>query len=391
MIFKNLVLYNFSSKLHKLGTDSRPEVLQNVSIEFEDGIIKRLFHSGNEEGIDLKGKWVIPGFLDTHSHPIFCGDRSEEIDLRKEIGYEGVLKMGGGIYKTVEATKKCSEESLYVESKNRLNKMMENGTVAMEVKTGYGLDYNNEEKMLRVAERLRKDGFDLKITLLAHVPEKGMDEMDYLAEFKKMMSDFYPRYDYVDVFCDNGAFSINFLAEVLKHAKEIGVPARLHLNELANLGALEILRDYNIKTLDHMLETSEGELEGINEIINVLPITYLFLNKRNQFYSLLRKYKKAIALGSDMSPNSYVYSIPFVIAISRQITPFTLDELLAASTINAAYSIDKEKEYGNIEAGKKASFIILDGNPNKIGYEFYHDPVFEVIKEGKPVRGEIDF
>jgi len=391
MILKNLILYNYSSQLYKLGTDIKPNILDNISIEFENGIIKKIFHSGNEEGIDLKGKWVIPGFVDSHSHPIFCGDRSDEIDLRKQIGYEGILKMGGGIYRTVEATKKCSEDSLYYESKERLLKMMENGTVAMEVKTGYGLDYKNEEKILRVAERLKKDGFDLKITLLAHVPERGMDEITYLQEFKSMMKDFYNRYDYVDVFCDSGAFGVNFLLEVLKYARELGVPARLHLNELANLGALKLLDDYNIKTFDHMLESTEEEIRNVNRIINILPITYLFLNKRSELYSLLKKNHKLIALGSDLSPNSYIYSMPFVIALSRQITPFTLNELLAAGTINSAFSIDKDNEYGNIEVGKKASFIILNENPNKIGYEFYKDPILDVIHEGRPVRGEIDF
>jgi imidazolonepropionase len=360
------------------------EILTNQDIRITNGKIENISPSGD---IREEIKWVIPAFSDPHTHLIFCGTREDEIDLKKKIGYEGVLKSGGGIYRTVEATSKCDEETLYLESRERIDRMIKNGTAVFEVKTGYGITAENEEKLLNVAERLEKDlKVKMKRTLLAHVVPKGVEEGIYVKEFRRMIEEFRKRIDFVDVFVDEGAFSPAFARKVIEFANSLGIPGRVHLNELKNLDGVTTLAGLNIKSYDHMIETREEEIDLIDSVTTVLPFTAMTLGKDTSILSKIKDRGKIMAIGSDISPNTYVTSFPLVISLARQLLPFTAENLINMGTLNSSYSLSLSDSTGSLHKGKDANLLILKENYNRLGYKFGEDLIERVIINGKDVR-----
>ncbi len=389
MIIKNINLATSTNSYFLKGKALKNlEIFKGIDIEIENGFIKKI--SKTKANSESK-YWVIPGLVDSHSHPIFCGERSEEIDLRKKIGYEGVLKNGGGIYRTVDSTNNCSEDQLFMESSERIKKMIKNGTTSIEMKTGYGLNLKSEEKMVNVMERIERE-YEIKIkkTLLAHVPPKDTDEKDFINDFKDIIDKLASRIDYVDVFIDEGAFSPQFAREIFIYANRKKIPGRVHVNEIKNLNAIELLKDLDIKTFDHMLETKDEEIAKINGIINFLPFTSIILKKNMNIFEKFRDSDKIISMGSDISPNSYNLSMLLAIGLARQLSPFTIEELINMATINSAYSLNLSNLIGSIEEGKRADMIILNSSFKNIGYIFGEDLINEVIVNGKQIMGNME-
>lgn len=358
----------------------RLEILEHQDIRIINGKIDSIFPTSSP-GKD--SKWVIPAFCDPHTHVVFCGTRENEIDLRKRVGYEGVLRGGGGIYSTIKATTDCDPDTIYEETRSRVLSMMGNGTAAFESKTGYGADPVTEDKMLRVSEKLEKElKVTIKKTLLAHVLPKGMDEEPFLVLFKAMIEEFRKRIDFVDVFVDDGAFSPSFAREVLKHANSLGISGRIHLNELKNLGGLKLLGDLKIASFDHMIETREDEIDSINSAVTVLPFTAISLRKDVAIFSKMKERGKLLAMGSDISPNTYITSFPLAISLARQLFPFTIENLINMSTLNSNYTLSLSGRSGSIHPGKDANLIVLKDHYNKLGYEFGGNPVERVLING---------
>lgn len=371
------------------GNDlGKVEILKGVDISIERGIITKISTSNLNTEPNL---WIIPGFVDSHTHSIFCGQRSDEIDLRKRIGYEGVLKMGGGIYRTVKETIKCTQDQLYEQSKERIETMIRNGTTTIEAKTGYGISPEAEGKMLNVMVRIEKElGIKVKKTLLAHVPPEGQREEDFIDLFREMIIGYRNVIDYVDVFVDDGAFTPLFARNVIEFANKMGIPGRIHLNEIKNMNGLAALRGLQIISFDHMLETREDEIEGIDGVLNFLPFTSLTLKKDPRIFESFRRFNKILALGSDISPNSYNLSLMMIIGLARQMTPFTLEELLNMATINSAFSLGLSGEIGSIHENKVANMIVLNSHYSNIGYIFGQQLVEEVFLNGYPVFGNME-
>ncbi len=363
------------------------EILRQVDISIKNGKIESIVPSTS--GRD-DGRWVIPAFTDPHTHAVFCGSRENELDLRKNLGYEGVLKAGGGIYSTIEATTNCDEYSLYLQSEKRLRTMMTNGTAAFELKTGYGLDIATEEKTLKVMERLQRDlNVPVKKTLLAHVPPKGTEESSFLKDYMRMIDELRKRIDYVDVFVDVGAFSPSFAVEAIKFANSLGLTGRIHLNELENLGGIKALSDLRMSSFDHMLGTSENELKYVVSPVTILPFTAIVLGRSFSIVPKMKEKGKILCLGSDLSPNTYVTSMPFILSLARQLTPLTIANLVNMSTLNSSFSLSLSGEMGSLHPGKRANLIVLKDNFSKIGYEFGNGLVEEVFIDGKEVRNHI--
>jgi|GEM_PF-768095 imidazolonepropionase len=389
MIIKNVNVATPRLKPYTVKEDfDSLEILNNVDIHIKGKRIEKIVKSNEDES----SKWVIPAFCDPHTHLVFCGSRENEIDLRKSIGYDGVLSRGGGIYRTVKDTMDCDEESLFEESKQRVLSMISNGTSTFEIKTGYGMDLSSEERILSVIERIEREiGVTVKKSLLAHVLPRGLSEDRYLHDFKEMIDQFQGRIDYVDIFVDSGALTPSFARSAIIHANEIGIPARIHLNEISNVGGLEKLNDLRIVSYDHMLETRENEIGMLGSaVVTFLPFTSIILGKSSSIFGKMKEKGIILSMGSDSSPNTYILSMPLIISLVRQMTPFTLENIINMTTLNAAYSLALSSSEGSIHAGKEANLIVLRDKFSKLGYELGTDPIEEVYVKGRPFRKSLE-
>ena len=387
MLLENVSIASPLNKKFVTGSDfDKLDILEHRDIEILNGRIENITPTSYPK---KESNWVIPAFCDPHTHLVFGGTRENEIDLRKTMGYGEVLKRGGGIYSTIKSTTECDEDTLYNESMERVVSMMHHGTAIFESKTGYGINAEVEEKMLDVMERIeRKLRVRIKKTLLAHVVPRNGNEKGYLKEFKDMIEEFRGRIDYVDVFVDDGAFSPSFAREAIQFANSLGIPGRVHLNELKNLGGVGILSGLDIVSYDHMLETNEVELDKIRGTITILPFTAINLRKSGSIFSAMKEKRKVLAMGSDLSPNTYITSFPLAISLARQLFPFTIENLINMSTLNSCYSLSLSEVAGSLHPGKEANLIVLKEGFGKIGYKFGENPIKSVIINGKVLRAD---
>lgn len=390
MIIKNVNIATPPEREYVVGNElDSLDILINQDIEIHNGIITNIQPSSEDRNSD---DWAIPAFTDPHTHLVFCGSRENEVDLKKSLGYDGILKAGGGIYSTVSSTRSCDIDNLYFYTKERIIGMMMNGTSALECKTGYGLDLETEDKSLKVLERLERDlNITIKKTLLAHVPPRGSSEGTFIKDFIDMIDEFRKRIDYVDVFVDDGAFSPDFAFKVIEFANSIGITGRVHLNEIRNLGGISKLSGLKIASMDHMVETTEGEISDIKSVVTLLPFTALTMGKSVNIFNSLKERGIIISVGSDSSPNTYLTSFLFVISIARQMTKMTLENLLNMATLNSSYSLSLSRTTGSIHKGKEANIVLTRGNFRNIGYKFGEDLIRAVFIKGKKyMRSETD-
>ena len=387
MLLENVSIASPLNKKFVTGSDfDKLDILEHRDIRILNGKIESITPTSYPK---KESRWVIPAFCDPHTHLVFGGTRENEIDLRKTMGYGEVLKRGGGIYSTIKSTTECDEDTLYNESMERIVSMMHHGTAIFESKTGYGINAEVEEKMLDVMERIeRKLRVRIKKTLLAHVVPRNGNEKGYLKEFKDMIEEFRGRIDYVDVFVDDGAFSPSFAREAIQFANSLGIPGRVHLNELKNIGGVGILSGLDIVSYDHMLETNEVELDKIRGTITILPFTAINLRKSGSIFSAMKEKRKVLAMGSDLSPNTYITSFPLAISLARQLFPFTIENLINMSTLNSCYSLSLSEVAGSLHPGKEANLIVLKEGFGKIGYKFGENPIKSVIINGKVLRAD---
>jgi imidazolonepropionase len=363
--------------------------------------------------IDAKGKVVMPGFVDPHTHLVFAGSREEEFERRIEgATYLEIMASGGGIMSTVRATRSAHPYELVVQSRKRLDSMLAYGTTTAEVKTGYGLDFENEMKIAMVIAVLDSiHPIDLVATFLgahafpAEYAEKPDEYIDLLIE--EMLppiasgGEFAFKWDdkkikgrvrvpFCDVFCDEGAFTLRQAKRVLVAAKELGMGLKIHADEFSNLGGAALAAELGAISADHLTVTPDEELRALrasSTIPVLLPCTTFGLGL--PLYADARRmidlHKLPIAIGTDLNPGtSWCESMQFAIAIACRYMGMTQAEAITASTINAAFAIGLGEEVGSIEIGKKADIIILDiPDYRHLGYRFGANLVESVIKSGQ--------
>ena len=387
MLVENVNIASPINRKFVTGVDlERLEILEHQDISISNGKIVSINPTSYPRE---ENRWVIPGFCDPHTHLVFGGTREKEIDVRKTLGYGEVLRRGGGIYSTIRSTSECDEDTLFNESRERILNMMHHGTAIVESKTGYGIDAEVEERMLSVMERIEAEmRIRIKKTLLAHVIPKGSSEERYLKDFKDMIEGFRKRIDYVDVFVDVGAFSPAFAREAILFANSLGINGRVHINELENIGGIGVLKDLKIDSYDHMIETRNDELDLVDGTITILPFTAINLRKSGQIFSEMKRKEKILAVGSDLSPNTYITSFPLAIALARQLFPFTIENLINMGTLNSCYSLSLSDVAGSIHPGKDANLVVLKDTYDKIGYKFGENIVQRVIINGKVLKAE---
>ncbi len=409
---RNIIIKNASEIITPKGFSARHgkqmsdlSITKQASIFIEDGLIKAIGENNSilknvEEKeytiIDATGMSILPGFVDSHTHFLFYGSRADEFTERvKGVEYMEIMRKGGGISQTVRQTRSASESDLFCQGLRYLNEMVKMGITAVEGKSGYGLDFDTEIRMLRIMNRLREiSPLDIVITFLgAHaVPEEYKKEeyIDFIIEKLLPYISEKNLAEFCDIFCEKEVFTVLHSRKLLQKAKSLGFKLKIHADEMADSGGSELAVELEAITADHLLNISD---EGIKKLSNsrtvatLLPLTAFCLKKNLPPARKLIDGGCAVALATDFNPGScFSFSIPLMIAISVLYMNMSLEETITALTINGAAAIDRANEIGSIEVGKKADLILLKYPSYQ--YLSYHtgiNIVDKVIKDGKIV------
>ncbi len=358
------------------------------------------------ETIDAAGKAVLPGFVDSHTHLVFGGDRAEEFAWRlKGVSYMDILARGGGILSTVRATRAASREELVQTGQKRLDSMLAFGVTTVEGKSGYGLDRETEIKQLEaLAELDRRHPVDVVATFMgAHalLPEwKGREE----AYIDFMLAEVVPEAaerrlaEFCDVFCEKGVFSVAQSRRLLTKAAESGLRPKLHADEIVPLGGAELAAEIGAVSADHLLHASDegvAAMAAAGVTATLLPATAFSLREPYARGRFMIDAGCAVALATDFNPGScFSESIPLVAALAALYMGLTPEEIVTALTLNAAAALGRADSIGSLDPGKQGDVLILDSPSYRfIPYHIAVSTVEQVIKKGNLVfdkrnRGE---
>ena len=354
----------------------------------EDGCEGGLCCGVFDEVIDAEGGWVMPTFCDPHTHIVYAGSRDGEFrDKIAGLSYEEIAARGGGILNSADLLHETSEDELFEQSARRVREVMAKGTGALEIKSGYGLRTEDELKMLRVIRRIREEfPITVKATFLgAHAV--GRDYLGRRGAYVDLVcNEMLPQVaaeglaEYVDVFCDQGFFSCDDCARILERAAEFNLRGKIHANELAVSGGVQVGVSHNALSVDHLERTGDEEiacLKGSNTMPTMLPGASFFLGMP---YGRARAFIDAglpLALASDYNPGSSPSGDKrFVMALACIKQRLTPEEAFNACTINAAYAMGVEDTLGSITPGKRASLIITEPLPSLAFIPYAHQTPF---------------
>lgn len=355
--------------------------IEKGGIIIEDGIIRWVGpesempepegHVRDEVYMDALGRAVLPGFVDSHTHLVFGGYRPEEFGWRlKGDTYMSIMERGGGIQSTVNATRAASAEELREKAEWYLDEMSAMGVTTVEAKSGYGLDTETEERMLRVIKELGEDSerkVDVVSTFLgAHaVPKeyKGRTAEYVDLIIKEMLPRFRDMAEFCDIFTEKNVFELEDSRRLLEAAREAGYKLKMHADEIVSLGGAELAADLGAVSADHLLHVSDEGIRRMAEsgtVATLLPLTAFALKEE---YAPARKFIDAgctVALATDLNPGScFSGSIPLTIALACIYMKMSVEETLTALTLNGAAAIDRAARIGSIEAGKQGDVVIL--------------------------------
>ncbi len=330
----------------------------------------------------LEGRWITPALIDCHTHLVFGGDRGSEFEAR--LGgatYEELAAGGGGIMATVRATRAASAEELFRSARGRLEAMARAGAATVEIKSGYGLDRDTEIRTLEVVRRLgRASGLTVRATLLAaHAvpPEFGGRPVEYLGFVADVLLPEVARRglaDAVDAYCEEVAFSAVQIAPLFERACELGLPVKLHADQLTDGGGAALAARFGALSADHLEYTPESGIEALADagtVAVLLPGAFLTLGEtRRPRVGALRRHGVPIAVATDCNPGtSPLGSLPEAMGLAARLFGLTPEECLAGVTRHAARALGLEHDRGTLEPGKRADIAVWDiGHPRDLTY-----------------------
>jgi imidazolonepropionase len=351
------------------------------------------------EVLDAKGLTVVPGFVDSHAHPVFAALRNKEFEMRNAgMTYMEIANAGGGIKNSVKKLRAMTEDELFHISASRVKEFLRFGTTTLEAKSGYGLTFEDEMKMLKVIRRLN-DRFEIDLVptfLGAHdVPEEYKDDREaYIAILiDKMIPEIASEKLAVacDIFIEKNYYTVEEGRRILTAAKRNGLGVKIHADQMSCTGASGLAAELGALSADHLEYISDTDIDRMVEagvIFNLMPGSSFFLGMRD--FPPARKIIErggVCALSTDFNPGTcYCYSLPFIMTVSAIYLKMTAEELLWSATIGGAKALGLENSTGSIEKGKKADMLLMKCSEiNEIPYSMGMNLVKNVVKNGKVV------
>jgi imidazolonepropionase len=355
-------------------------------------------NAAGAEIVDVAGRVVLPGFVDAHTHLVFAGNRLNDFERRaRGETYEQIAEAGGGIWSTVEKTRAASDVDLFAQAKQHADWFLECGTTTVEAKSGYGLTVADEFKILGVMRRLNQETpLEIVSTFLgAHAVPRKTSPDEYV---DLVINEMLPRVasgklaEFCDVFCERGYFDIDQSCEILAAAKKLGLNLRGHVDQLTNSGGAQLMAELSATTADHLEKTDERGIAALKSA-QVQPVLL-----PGSVYSLgSTSYPRAremidaglaVVLATDFNPGSSpTVSMPMILSLACTQMKMSPAEAITASTINAAYSLNRGEKIGSLETGKLANFCIFDCEDyRELSYWFGFPQVHAVYVRGKRIR-----
>ncbi len=397
------------SETPKIGVEmTELSIIENGAIAIKDGKILAVGHTNeilsqiSQEpelpAIEFPGMLAVPGFIDSHTHLVFGGSRENDFSM-KLAGktYLEILESGGGILNTLQSTRSATQKELESNAFSYAESMLSMGTTTIEAKSGYGLDTENELKMLQSLENLRpKLPINFISTFMgAHaIPPEYEDRTDEYVDL--VVNEMIPIVadkglaEYCDVFCEEGVFDIEQSRRILLAAKDSGMKLKVHADEIVHLGGASLAAEVGAVSADHLLRASSEGLEDMlkaGTVASLLPATAFSLDTDYADARKMIEMGLPVALATDFNPNCANESLFFTVALACYKMKMQPREALSAITINAAHAVDRGSTHGSIEVGKAADLLILDcPNPEYLTWRFGSNLVHTVISMGQVVH-----